>query len=88
MLLPFLLTREKPWKHCKLRIFTVARILGDQGLTALLAGVCRCRVCRESGAGLHWLVCAYNGIYSLVSVCLFCFDCESDQFVITNTPDT
>ena len=27
MLLPFLLTREKPWKNCKLRIFTVARIL-------------------------------------------------------------
>jgi potassium/chloride transporter 4/5/6 len=27
MLLPFLLKQEKPWKHCKLRIFTVARIL-------------------------------------------------------------
>jgi hypothetical protein len=27
MLLPFLLKQHKTWKHCKLRVFTVARIL-------------------------------------------------------------
>lgn len=27
MLLPFLLRQHKVWKHCNLRIFTVARIL-------------------------------------------------------------
>ena len=27
MLLPFLLKQHKTWKNCKLRIFTVARIL-------------------------------------------------------------
>jgi potassium/chloride transporter 4/5/6 len=27
MLLPFLLTQHKTWKNCKMRIFTVARIL-------------------------------------------------------------
>ena len=27
MLLPFLLRQHKVWRHCKLRIFTVARIL-------------------------------------------------------------
>ncbi len=27
MLLPFLLLQHKVWRHCKLRIFTVARIL-------------------------------------------------------------
>ncbi|KAK7498877.1 hypothetical protein BaRGS_00009969 [Batillaria attramentaria] len=32
MLLPFLLTREKPWKHCKLRIFTVAQ-MEDNSIT-------------------------------------------------------
>ncbi|XP_025076500.1 solute carrier family 12 member 4-like isoform X4 [Pomacea canaliculata] len=32
MLLPFLLTRERPWKHCKLRIFTVAQ-MEDNSIT-------------------------------------------------------
>lgn len=27
MLLPFLLKQHKTWKHCQLRVFTVARIL-------------------------------------------------------------
>ncbi len=35
MLLPFLLTKHKVWKNCSMRIFTVARILGNQSQNRL-----------------------------------------------------